>query len=144
MPKRRSRLPSWPTTRRWVWPRTSRAPPAPAIRGSWERSCRGGWRHEPPRGAPAVGRVIPQIAAAVKRIVAVLRRGGRVIYVGAGTSGRLGWLDAMEVPPTFGVDPGMVRAVVAGRITEPLGEGSPVDSKRHAGGAGEGGGARRA
>ena len=85
------------------------------------------------RVAPAVGRVIPQIAAAVKRIVAVLRRGGRVIYVGAGTSGRLGWLDAMEVPPTFGVDPGMVRAVVAGRITETVSEASPVEDNRKLG-----------
>ena len=54
------------------------------------------------------------IAAAVDLLVAGWRRGGRLIYVGAGTSGRLGVLDAAEWPPTFGVDPARVVAVIAG------------------------------
>ncbi len=68
------------------------------------------------RVAPAIGRVIPQIGRGVDMIAAALRGGGRLIYVGAGTSGRLGWLDAAEVPPTFGVEPHLVRAVVAGGV----------------------------
>jgi N-acetylmuramic acid 6-phosphate etherase len=56
----------------------------------------------------------PEIAEAVDRIAARMRRGGRLIYVGAGTSGRLGVLDASECPPTFGVEPGLVVGVLAG------------------------------
>lgn len=82
------------------------------------------------RVAPAVGRVIPQIARAVEAIVAALGRGGRLIYVGAGTSGRLGWLDAVEVPPTFGVDPGRVCAVVAGGVAASGGVASPLEDRR--------------
>lgn len=55
-----------------------------------------------------------QIAQAVDLIVGVLRRGGRLIYIGAGTSGRLGVLDASECPPTFGVDPATVVGIIAG------------------------------
>jgi N-acetylmuramic acid 6-phosphate etherase len=55
-----------------------------------------------------------EIARAVDRVVAALRAGGRLFYVGAGTSGRLGALDAAELPPTFGSSPGQVVAVVAG------------------------------
>ena len=73
----------------------------------------------------AVGRVIPQIAAAVEVIVQALRRGGRLIYVGAGTSGRLGLLDALECPPTFGVAPQTVRAVVAGGVRSSVARTSP-------------------
>ncbi len=62
----------------------------------------------------AVGRVLPAIARAVDRIVAAFRRRGRLFYVGAGTSGRLAALDAAECPPTFGISPNMVQAVVAG------------------------------
>jgi N-acetylmuramic acid 6-phosphate etherase len=62
----------------------------------------------------AVEREIPYIAQAVELIVNALRRGGRLIYVGAGTSGRLGVVDASECPPTFGTDPTMVRAIIAG------------------------------
>jgi N-acetylmuramic acid 6-phosphate etherase len=65
----------------------------------------------------AVGRVIPQIAAAVERIVAAFGRGGRLVYIGAGTSGRLGVLDASECPPTFGVPAGMVIGLIAGGPT---------------------------
>jgi N-acetylmuramic acid 6-phosphate etherase len=62
----------------------------------------------------AVGRELPAIARAVEAIVRSLRGGGRLIYVGAGTSGRLATLDAAECPPTFGVSPQLVQAVVAG------------------------------
>jgi len=64
--------------------------------------------------AAAVGREIPQIARAVQRAAASLRAGGRLIYVGAGTSGRLGVLDAAECPPTFGVSPQIVQGLIAG------------------------------
>ena len=66
------------------------------------------------RTVSAVGKVQPQIAAAVKLIIAALTEGGRVFFVGAGTSGRLGVLEAAEVPPTFGTPPSLVRAVIAG------------------------------
>jgi N-acetylmuramic acid 6-phosphate etherase len=64
--------------------------------------------------APAVGRALPQIARAIDVIVAGLRQGGRLIYVGAGTSGRLGALDASEIPPTFNTDPRTVQYIMAG------------------------------
>jgi N-acetylmuramic acid 6-phosphate etherase len=66
------------------------------------------------RVAAAVGRELPQIARAVDAIVRALARGGRLIYVGAGTSGRLATLDAAECLPTFGLVPRLVQAVVAG------------------------------
>ncbi len=62
----------------------------------------------------AVAQVLPAIAAAVDTIVAAFRRGGRLIYMGAGTSGRLGVLDASECPPTFSVPEGMVVGLIAG------------------------------
>lgn len=55
-----------------------------------------------------------QIAKAVEEAEATFRRGGRLFYVGAGTSGRLGVLDASEMPPTFGTDPEMVQGIIAG------------------------------
>jgi len=61
-----------------------------------------------------VGEKISDIAAAVDVIVGALRSGGRLFYVGAGTSGRLGLLDANECPPTFGTPPELVQAVMAG------------------------------
>src|SRR5690349_6457820 len=64
--------------------------------------------------ADAVGAVLPQVAAAVDRIVARLSDGGRLFYVGTGTSGRLGVLDASECPPTYGVSPDLVRGIIAG------------------------------
>lgn len=64
--------------------------------------------------ADAVGREIPQIARAVDAIVAAFERGGRLFYLGAGTSGRLGVLDASECPPTFSVAPEMVQGIIAG------------------------------
>ncbi|HEV8642834.1 MAG TPA: N-acetylmuramic acid 6-phosphate etherase [Methylomirabilota bacterium] len=62
----------------------------------------------------AVGRALPAIARAVDLIVASLRRGGRLFFVGAGTSGRLGVLEAAECPPTFGTPRGLVQAIMAG------------------------------
>jgi N-acetylmuramic acid 6-phosphate etherase len=64
--------------------------------------------------AEAVGREIERIAAATDAIVECLRQGGRLFYVGTGTSGRLGVLDAAECPPTFGVPAEMVQAIIAG------------------------------
>lgn len=64
--------------------------------------------------ADAVHAEIPNIANAVDRIAGCLRRGGRLFYQGAGTSGRLGVLDASECPPTFGVDSRLVVGVIAG------------------------------
>ena len=69
---------------------------------------------EDARVASAVGRQRRRIAAAVDIIVAAFRRGGRLIYVGAGTSGRLGVLDASECPPTFGTRPSQVQGIIAG------------------------------
>lgn len=68
------------------------------------------------RVAPAVGRVLHRVAAAVDVIVDALRRGGRLIYVGTGSSGRLALLDALEIPPTFGVSPDLVQAVLPGGL----------------------------
>ena len=62
----------------------------------------------------AVERILPQIAEAVDLIARSLSSGGHLIYVGAGTSGRLGVLDASECPPTFGVSPALVRGLIAG------------------------------
>ena len=64
--------------------------------------------------AEAVERVCPQIAAAIDMIYPRLRDGGRLIYCGCGTSGRLGVLDAVECPPTYSVDPDLVRGIIAG------------------------------
>jgi N-acetylmuramic acid 6-phosphate etherase len=62
----------------------------------------------------AVRREIPHIAQAVEHVVEAFRSGGRLFYVGAGTSGRLGIVDASECPPTFGTDPEMVQGLIAG------------------------------
>ncbi|MBN6063388.1 N-acetylmuramic acid 6-phosphate etherase [Aggregatibacter actinomycetemcomitans] len=67
--------------------------------------------------ALAVEKNLPQIAQAVERIVAAFQAGGRLVYLGAGTSGRLGVLDASECPPTFGVPSGMVVGLIAGGET---------------------------
>ena len=69
---------------------------------------------EDQRVAAAVGREIPAIARAVDAIVAALENGGRLFYLGAGTSGRLGVLDASEIPPTFSAPPEMVQGIMAG------------------------------
>ncbi len=64
--------------------------------------------------AQAVALETPRIAAAVDAIVTALERGGALVYIGAGTSGRLGVLDASECPPTFNTPPELVRAIIAG------------------------------
>ena len=64
--------------------------------------------------APAVGRVSREIARTVDAVAAAMSRGGRLFYVGAGTSGRLGVLDASECPPTFGVRRTLVQGIIAG------------------------------
>ncbi|MFF2271696.1 N-acetylmuramic acid 6-phosphate etherase [Agromyces sp. NPDC058136] len=69
---------------------------------------------ESAQAVAAVSRATPQIAAAVDAIVARLRGGGRLVYSGAGTAGRMGVLDASEIPPTFGTDPSLVVGLIAG------------------------------
>ena len=64
--------------------------------------------------AQAVNQILPNVATAVDEIVKRLRAGGRLFYIGTGTSGRLGVLDASECPPTFGVSPELVQGVIAG------------------------------
>ncbi len=70
--------------------------------------------NEDKKVASAVEKAIPQIERLVSQIVPRMQRGGRVFYMGAGTSGRLGVLDASELPPTFGVPPTMVYGLIAG------------------------------
>ncbi|MCA1010440.1 N-acetylmuramic acid 6-phosphate etherase [Halobacillus halophilus] len=70
--------------------------------------------NEDQRVAEAVQTVLPQVEEAIKHITTALKKGGRLFYVGAGTSGRLGILDASECPPTFMVPPDKVQAVMAG------------------------------
>ena len=64
--------------------------------------------------APVIRRALPQIARAIDLIAGALQQGGRLIYVGAGTSGRIAALDAAEIPPTFNAHPRMVQFVMAG------------------------------
>ena len=81
--------------------------------------------------ARAVGRALPALARAAAAAAAALARGGRLVYVGAGTSGRLGALDAAECPPTFGLAPGRVLALVAGgaRALQRAVEGAEDDAR---------------
>jgi len=85
--------------------------------------------------AAAVGRALPQIARAIEAVARSLARGGRLLYVGAGSSGRLAALDAAECPPTFGIAPRSVQYVLAGgpralgRATE-VSEDSPARGRR--------------
>ncbi len=67
--------------------------------------------------ADAVQKAIPQIEKLVKGIVERMKKGGRIFYMGAGTSGRLGVLDASEIPPTFGMSPGWIIGIIAGGDT---------------------------
>lgn len=76
-----------------------------------------GIHSEDQKVAIAVGQVLPQITALIKKVEAQLALGGRLFYMGAGTSGRLGILDASECPPTFGSDPGKVIGLIAGGKT---------------------------
>lgn len=70
--------------------------------------------NEDKKVALAVEKAIPQIEKLVTQIVSRMKRGGRIFYMGAGTSGRLGVLDASEIPPTFGMDPSWVIGLIAG------------------------------
>jgi len=67
--------------------------------------------------AGAVGRALPEIARAIDWVAEALSQGGRLIYVGAGTSGRIAALDALECPPTFDVSPKLVQFIMAGGTT---------------------------
>jgi len=69
---------------------------------------------EDARVAAAVGRALPQIARAIDVVAAHFRQGGRLLYVGTGTSGRIGALDASEIPPTFATSPNLVQFIIAG------------------------------
>ncbi len=69
---------------------------------------------EDQKTAEAVAETLPAVAQAIDLIAGHMRRGGRLVYCGSGTSGRLGVLDASECPPTFGVDPGLVTGLIAG------------------------------
>jgi N-acetylmuramic acid 6-phosphate etherase len=70
--------------------------------------------HEDQKVALAVEKTLPQIEQLVTQIISRMKEGGRIFYIGAGTSGRLGVLDASEIPPTFGMDPGYVIGIIAG------------------------------
>ncbi len=73
-----------------------------------------GIHNEDKKVLPAVEKVIPQIEKLVTAIIPRVKNGGRLFYIGAGTSGRLGILDASEIPPTYGVDYGLVIGIIAG------------------------------
>lgn len=73
-----------------------------------------GIHNEDKKVLPAVELVIPQIEKLVTEIVPRVKKGGRLFYIGAGTSGRLGILDASEIPPTYGVGYGLVIGIIAG------------------------------
>ena len=70
--------------------------------------------HEDQTVAAAVQKVLPQVTEMVDNIHIRMMNGGRVIYIGAGTSGRLGVLDASECPPTYGVEPTLIQGIIAG------------------------------
>lgn len=70
--------------------------------------------NEDKKVAEAIEEVLPEIEEAIHTIIGQLKKGGRIIYIGAGTSGRLGVLDAVECPPTFGTDKGQVVGLIAG------------------------------
>lgn len=82
---------------------------------------------------PAVESQAPQIAELVERVEAKLRAGGRLFYLGAGTSGRLGVLDASECPPTFRTDPAMVQGIIAGGATALVRSREGAEDDREAG-----------
>ncbi len=75
-----------------------------------------GIHQEDQNAVNAVGKVLPQLSLLIETVIKQLRSGGRLFYVGAGTSGRLGVLDASECPPTFGTDPEKVVGIIAGGI----------------------------
>ncbi|MGE5674739.1 MAG: N-acetylmuramic acid 6-phosphate etherase [Mycobacterium leprae] len=83
--------------------------------------------------ALAVERVLPQVARVVDIIVAALKQGGRLFYIGAGTSGRLGVLDASECPPTFGVSPDLIQGIIAGGFPALVRSSESTEDSRDAG-----------
>lgn len=85
--------------------------------------------------AEAVSRTLPQVAAAVDAIVVAFQAGGRLVYIGAGTSGRLGVLDASECPPTFGVPPRMVVGLIAGGLDALVNASEGAEDQADAGAA---------
>ena len=87
-----------------------------------------GINNEDRKVAIAVGREIPKIEKLVTRIVERMRRGGRLFYIGAGTSGRLGVLDASEIPPTYGMPNTLVIGLIAGGDRALR---NPVESAEH-------------
>lgn len=86
------------------------------------------------RVAPAVATQLDAVARAIELAAEAFRSGGRLVYVGAGTSGRLGVLDASEMPPTFGVEPGMVLGIIAGGYDALLHPAEGAEDDREAGG----------
>ncbi len=90
---------------------------------------------EDQRIAPAVATQLDCIARAIEMAEDTFRAGGRLIYVGAGTSGRLGVLDASEMPPTYGTDPEMFQGVIAGGYEALLKAAEGAEDSREAGGA---------
>ena len=73
-----------------------------------------GMHQEDHNAVEAVGKVLPQIERLIEKVIVQLRNGGRLFYIGAGTSGRLGVLDASECPPTFGTRSEKVVGLIAG------------------------------
>ena len=73
-----------------------------------------GMHQEDQNAVQAVGKALPQIEPLIERVIHQLKKGGRLFYIGAGTSGRLGVLDASECPPTFGTPPEKVIGLIAG------------------------------
>jgi N-acetylmuramic acid 6-phosphate etherase len=90
---------------------------------------------EDQRVAPAVGTQLDCIARAIEMAEDAFRAGGRLIYVGAGTSGRLGVLDASEMPPTYGTDPEMVQGIIAGGPSALVKPAEGAEDSRETGGA---------
>jgi N-acetylmuramic acid 6-phosphate etherase len=86
------------------------------------------------RVAPALAGQLEQVARAVEMAADAFRRGGRLVYVGAGTSGRLGVLDATEMPPTYGTDPRMVQGLIAGGYDALLHAVEGAEDRREDGG----------
>ncbi|MBW3656897.1 MAG: N-acetylmuramic acid 6-phosphate etherase [Gemmatimonadetes bacterium] len=83
--------------------------------------------------APAVAAQLDAVARAIEFAEAAFRKGGRLVYVGAGTSGRLGVLDASEMPPTYGTAPEMVQGIIAGGYTALLNAVEGAEDSREAG-----------
>src|SRR5258705_13837552 len=84
--------------------------------------------------ASAISLVLPEVERAIEGIVARIRSGGRLFYIGTGTSGRLGVLDAAECPPTFGVSPDLVQAIIAGGYEACYRAGEALEGDADAGG----------